>query len=251
MRALPWIPIEQGARWTYALERNQTRSLNGVIGQSVRLRGELHEEITRPLEKFGAGAYELRETVRGRIEGAPGQHLEVKRSVVSQSGAGYSVMAEEVSNELLSWHGLARFRPPLEQLPPRIEPGVTWHVGLAHYNGMFVDIYGEILSIEPLDTPAGRFERCLKVRYRAKVWGEVVVYDTTVPIEEGEYVSTEWFAEGVGRVHSDERTLATLRLATGASLILDQRMLYSLKSSSHSPAPPEAVVLPAAARATE
>jgi hypothetical protein len=246
--AVSWIPIEPGNRWTYQLERQQTRSLNGVVGRIDRLRGELHEEITGPVAKFGEGAFELRETVRGRVEGAAGQHVEVKRSVVAQSGPGYAVMAEEVANDLLSLRGLARFLPPLEQLPPRIQPGVAWHVGLAHYDGMFVDIHGEILGVEPLETPAGRFEGCLKVRYRARVWGEIRVFGTTAPIERGSYISTEWFALGVGRVRADEATVARLRLAGGASLDLDQRMLYSLKSTTFPASPPASPANPEPAR---
>jgi hypothetical protein len=236
-----WIPIRPGYRWTYALERHQKRSLNGVLGQEQRLTGELEEEITRPVDRFGDGAFELRETVRGRVEGEAGQHVEVKRSVVTQSGEGYAVLAEEIRNELLGARGVARFEPALEQLPSRIAPGVTWRVGLAQYDGVFVDIQGTILGHEPLETPAGRYERCLKVRYRARVWGEVEVYGVKVPIAEGRFESTEWFAEGVGRVRSDEHTKATLLLATGAELDLEQRMDYSLTSiadTAEAPASP-------------
>jgi hypothetical protein len=81
--------------------------------------------------------------------------------------------------------------------------------------GMRFDLRGEVLGFEDVRTPAGDFRRCLKLRFRGRVEGQLQVGGGSVPVEDASFESVEWYAPGVGLVRERASIALSLRMPDG------------------------------------
>jgi len=100
-------------------------------------------------------------------------------------------------------------------LPPAPKPGQRWDVGSFGMAGMKFDLRGEVLGFEDVRTPAGDFRRCLKLRFRGRVSGQLDVGGGSVPVENASFESVEWYAPGIGLVRERNSIALSLRMPDG------------------------------------
>ena len=92
------------------------------------------------------------------------------------------------------------FHPPLQWLPFPATVGAKWTVGDYEDHGNRVHITGEILGMDDVAAPAGKFSQCLKVRYLKQTKGTIVIQNRKTPASLDLEEMIWWFAPGVGPV---------------------------------------------------
>lgn len=202
-----WMPLQEGNRWSYRVNKQRVYTIPDVGSQTMRVEGANDQEVTRPLPGF-AGARRAFEVVHHMrdVDAATGVANEGNQTLVLSTSSG----------PLLMHTGTLDDRPirilrPVTMLPAGAAPGATWDAGKFEMGGLVFSMQGEALGYEDVTAPAGRFRRCLKVRYIGEVGGEIVMQGVAVAVRGASYQALEWFASGVGSVR--EESLLKMDLA--------------------------------------
>lgn len=193
-----YFPVTQGMQWTYAVNTDMP---DGVSQSTLSIQGIGRADVFNA--KGESQNAQVRRTSHGTdyyiVTKPEGVYRVAKRLVVETQGqtdrtprlvlptgknlrVGYSWTQESTPLAV-------RWMPPFSEMNASIKP---------------FDMVYTIESLdETLDTPAGRFEKCVKVEGQ----GRMTIYaDPRAGYEEVFITHTEWYAPGVGlvKVERDE-----------------------------------------------
>jgi len=206
-----WIPLQEGNRWSYRLSKDSVIRLPGGASQATRSAGSADEEVTRalgPLAGAGTG-YELVHRTREKDDATGAEQQRTDTTVVSAGTGGVLLHSGESEGMPME------IKRPVTLLPRSPQPGQRWDVGAFVMAGMEFDLRGEVLGFEDVRTPAGDFLRCLKLRFRGRVGGQLDVGGGSVPVEDASFESIEWYAPGIGLVRERANIGLSLRMPDG------------------------------------
>jgi hypothetical protein len=206
-----WIPLQEGNRWSYRLSKDSVIRLPGGASQATRSAGSAEEEVTHALGPLaGAGAsYELVHRTREKDDATGAEQQRTDTTVVSADMGSVLMHSGESQGTPME------IKRPVTLLPRSPQPGQRWDVGSFVMAGMEFDLRGEVLGFEDVRTPAGDFRRCLKLRFRGRVGGQLDVGGGSVPVEDASFESIEWYAPGVGLVRERANIGLSLRMPDG------------------------------------
>jgi hypothetical protein len=136
---------------------------------------------------------------------------------------------------------LVHYEVPLPVLEAAAEPGQRWSVGVRSQQDLHTDLDGEVLGVQDVQTPRGRFEGCLVIRLTGQISGVVEAYGRRMEVPTGDFSLTQWYAPGVGLVLAKQEISQTLVLEDGKSMEYSERAQFALRStelaSAAAPAP--------------
>ncbi len=205
--AQSWVPVAVGNAWSYRISQTAEYALGGEAVSRESKSGRYSREIVKS----------------GRHSQVP-VPVYVFEDVRKWKGAGeddrMSSLGAERGGAFLEYamdlgEGLAMHDSPLVYVPASVKGGLEWKVGTVQLSGLTVEMRGEILGLQTAKTPAGPFERCLKVRYTGGVSGLVELEDGRLPVRGGQLDVLHWFAPGVGLVMAEETLRLDLLTAQG------------------------------------
>jgi hypothetical protein len=226
-----WLPLEVGRTWTYDYRRERSESSAGSAPENESFRGTLHDRVKGPAAEFGPSTVEVISSLRGRTAGGGSLPLETRRAFLEPRPSGYRIHALDAVDPIVGVHRLTRYDPPLEQLRVGSGTDSQWVVGTVDLGGLKTRLEAHVVGIEDVDTPSGRYEGCLVVRYEAELEGSFEVYGGSIDVTDGKVVVTEWFSRGVGLVRSNEDVEQSLRLPDGSIKKIREQTRYSLLAS--------------------
>jgi hypothetical protein len=110
-----------------------------------------------------------------------------------------------------------QIRRPVTLFPAEPRPGLEYDAGRLLTRGIEVDMRGEVVGLEDVTTPAGRFRRCLVLRLTGAITGAVEPGSgVRVVIESGTVDTREWYCDGVGLVKTRIQMESQMRLPDGS-----------------------------------
>jgi hypothetical protein len=246
------MPAEVGRRWSYVYVRERTRTTDAAPPTSEQLHGILTEEITGPAPEFGADAVELVSTLEAQAGEQTSASSEKHRTILAIRSRILQEMAREGLDPVSGLTQLEHFSPPIDRIRYDAPAGTKWRMGAWKTEGLNAEYFGEILGVQDAKTPAGVFEKCLVVRYSAKLAGVVEVGGTRFEIRDGQVVSTEWYAPGIGRVLMKRELQESMILSNGSQMEFSESVQAALRdagrgegqSAEPAPASPPALTTP-------
>lgn len=202
-----WTPASVGNEWSYRISETTRYSIGGEAISRESKTGRYLREITEtshhanvPVPVF------VFEEVRAWKGAAASNRTSSLGALRSGAFLEYAMDAGE---------GLTLHESPLIYVPAGVKGGMSWEVGTLELQGLKVELQGEILGLQTARTPAGPFERCLKIRYTGAVSGLVELENGRLPVRKGQLDMTHWFAPGVGLVMAEETIRMDLLTAQG------------------------------------
>jgi hypothetical protein len=146
-------------------------------------------------------------TTDERFNGKQGRILRITTAVLGTSSANTSTFFLQVDEEGIKLHrinaalgdvfggALVEFSPPATFFPPTLQLGETWETRgeteVSLVGAVTVSSVNEVIAIEDVDTPAGTFENCLKIRVRTK---------TVAALGASRSTTYQWLAPNLGPV---------------------------------------------------
>jgi len=205
--AQTWMPAAVGNEWRYRITETAEYAIGGQAVSQESKSGSYLREITKqdlhanvPVPVF------VFEEVRKWKGGSEDGHTS---SLGALSRGAFLEFAMDTGE------GLTLHENPLVYVPASVKGGMSWEVGTLELNGLTVKMQGEILGLQTARTPAGAFERCLKVRYTGALGGMIELEDGRLPVRDGQLDMLHWFAPGVGLVMAEESIRMDLLTAQG------------------------------------
>ncbi|MCP5070055.1 MAG: hypothetical protein GY946_26090 [bacterium] len=202
-----WMPASVGDEWAYRISETSIYTIGGQQVSRLSKSGRYSKEIARqdhlanePVPIF------VFEDVRKWTDGSDDSRT---TSLGAMRGGAFLEFGMDAGD------GLTMHENPLVYVPASVKGGMTWEVGTLELNGLTVQMQGEILGLQAAKTPAGPFERCLKVRYTGEVSGMIELDDGRLPVRTGQLDMTHWFAPGIGLVMAEESLSMDLLTAEG------------------------------------
>ncbi len=194
----PWRPVEEGEERLYSLIVDYKETIGREDDDPTvrRFTGTRHHQIFSGPKDMAEGVVEERVTTRAATDGHDLPLSDLERYFVRPSKTAYEMVSFK-----RSWFGLTKtikYDKPAAMLPEKIRKGVTWDIGSVRQNGITMTMSGEILGHQDAKTSAGRFKRCLVVKYTTIMTGKYdLVRKANVKIKSER---TVWLARGVGPV---------------------------------------------------
>lgn len=228
-----WMPLEASNRWSYKTQSERVlRMPQGSV--PTQLTGRHVTEVTRRLGG-SSDAFEI--VQRGERRDAAG---------AAESGV-ETLLVSRVDGRLVLAGGDAdsipvRILRPVTLFPAQAGPGVRWDAGRLVSQGLDFDLQGEVLGLEDVTTPAGRFARCLKIRFTGKIGGGLDVEGLSLTVDGGTTETLEWYAADVGMVKQVTRFQIPVRLPDGQLAEVretTERLLDDYRVGGGLPASPE------------
>lgn len=202
-----WMPAAVGNEWKYRITETAEYVIGGQAISQESKSGRYVREITRqsrhakvPVPVFVFE--EVRKWKGGDEDGRTTSLGAVRRGAFLEFA-------------MDTGEGLTLHQNPLVYVPASVKGGMSWKVGSLELNGLMVEMQGEILGLQTARTPAGAFERCLKVRYTGSLSGMIELEDGRLPVRDGDMAMTHWFAPRVGLVMAEETVRMDLLTAQG------------------------------------
>lgn len=205
-----YFPTEKGTRWTYTLSyelpgsKRQTQLSLSAVGEKPVYLPESRKEFY-PVRQSGQGTdYYIDER-------ADGYYRVAKRLVVElkpKPDAKPLLILPKGKNLRLgyTWSAVGnpytvQWQPPFTEMNASIKP---------------FDLLYEIAGLnDTVETPAGKFEKCIKV----EAFGRMTVYaDPRTGYKEVDVVHREWYAPGVGLVKLEREEPVELNVIQGGKL---------------------------------
>lgn len=203
-------PYAVGNKWEYNStlftimsvgEWERSRSGNFELGgtETVEVDSE-HER--RP---NGDVVYLLRVTQRlddGKADTKDEESITETLDLIARDGS-YTLASRNPDEYGGKWR---KYDPPLNDWPADPAVGKAWKVGTIDEDNIRYTDHARIAGMETVDTPAGRFEDCLKmVITHTNMTGTLPLPDGgRYPIRSGKGIMTCWLAKGVGLVKMDD-----------------------------------------------
>lgn len=194
-----WLPAEPGTRSLFRSSLKRTLYAGPHLAKKFQYQGDRSEELLPAPKGYGAARSELR--VTDRLMGARGvaDISETQRHFLVPSPSRYRVVASEMA--VRGKRVVVKQPPDATPILKGAKPGVRWPAGVEVIDGLAFEREGELMGVQALDTPAGRFERCLVVRYTGSLMKPgLSPLGDGVRVKSGSVETTEWIAQGVGRV---------------------------------------------------
>ncbi len=193
----PFLPAKPGTR---ALFR---RSLKRTLYAGPHLSAKFHYQGDRIEEVFaaskGKATAEIRVTDRLMGERGLADISDTQRHYVVPGTTRYEPIASEMA--VRGKRVVVRQPEGTTPIMKGAKPGKPWPAGVEVIDGLAFEREGEVMGVQALDTPAGRFEQVLVVRYTGKLMKPgLSPLGDGVRVKGGRVVTTEWIARGVGRV---------------------------------------------------
>jgi len=202
-----WVPIHIGNEWGYRISQTaeyavggQTVSRESKTGRYLReiVKTGNHDDVPVPVFVF--------EDVRKWNGSGEDDRM---TSLGAERGGAFLEYAMDAGD------GLVMHGSPLVYVPASVKGGMSWDVGSLQLSGLTIEMRGEILGLQTARTPAGPFERCLKIHYSGPVTGMIELEDGRLPVRRGQMEVTHWLAPGVGLVMAEETLSLDLLTAQG------------------------------------
>jgi len=240
----PWQPLQVGASWEYDQKVQRITQMEGQPERNNIYPGSLHVTVDQLDGKYrGRGPavdVESRETEEGHLGAEVSFHIV---TVFAQDNSGLYTHATwnaplRKDSRVLEYH------PPLQWLPFPAQVGAKWTVGEYEDIGNHIGITGEILGIEDLETPAGAFAGCLKVRYIQVTKGTILVQRRRMPLKSDVEEHIWWYAPGVGPVKQVNTVTREFETPLGKQVSTVFTTTRVLKSHQEQAAPPPAAAAP-------
>lgn len=191
-----WFPVKEGYRWEFAVTKRQRVVLPG--------RPEHEQSVSEKVVDHIAATSPMIEVVSTReVASAQGTRTGTLRSRITVDAEGIRVHAQTLDLGTDDPPQTSTQEAPLLLAPARVRPGDRWAMGTMRIGGLRLELRGEALGFETVTTPAGTFERCLKIANRGTSSGTMTVRGQAVEIEEGTIAETIWLAPGIGEVQQD------------------------------------------------
>lgn len=225
-----WLPIDVGRHWTYDYVRQSVRT-NAGRSKTEQLQGQLTEKIHRIATEFPGGVVELESTLELRRDESAPASIERRRHFLQNRGRHHWEVARATFDSTASRFRHEVFDPPLERTSPPGSGDSTWSIGVWDTEAGRAEFFGEVLGLQDTGVPAGRFERCLVVKYSADLPGDA----DTPP---GRMEVREWYAAGVGRVRVRAVRLHKVTASNGRTVELLERDSYDLRETQVDTQPP-------------
>ena len=146
-------------------------------------------------------------TTDERFNGKQGRTLNITTAVLGTSTENTSTFSMQVDEEGIKLHRIVtvlgevfgeirvEFSPPATFFPPTLQLGETWEThGETRVNlvgPVTVSSVNEVIAIENIDTPAGTFENCLKIRVSTKTTAALGITRST---------TYQWLAPNLGPI---------------------------------------------------
>jgi hypothetical protein len=230
------MPTEIGRRWSYVYLRERTRTTDATPPTSEKLRGILTEVIAGPAPEFGAGVVELISILEVQTDEQANASIEKQRSFLVTRSKSLQEVAREALDPVSGLTQLEQFSPPIDRIRFGAPAGSKWRMGVWKTEGLDAEYFGEILGVQDAKTPAGVFEKCLVVRYSAKLAGVVEVGGTRFEIRDGHVMGTEWYAPGIGRVLMKRELEQSMVLSNGTEMAFSESVQAALQDAGASEA---------------
>ncbi|MCP5042815.1 MAG: hypothetical protein GY944_17460 [bacterium] len=224
----PWQPAEPGTRMLYRHSKKRTLYAGPHLAGKFVYRGDRSEEFLAAPSGMGGATVEIRTTDRLIGDSGVGDVHETQRHYVIPGATHYRSIASEMA--VRGKRVVVRQPEASELLVKGAEPGEPWPAGVEVIDGLAFEREGELMGVQGVDTPLGRFERCLVVRYTGKLMkpGLSPLGDGT-RVKAGTLVTTEWIARGVGRVQSKQEG----ELELGPVRDMPGRLTFEARSQLH------------------
>lgn len=205
-----YYPLQVGNTWSYTTTQRGKKIGGPETPESIRF-GTVEQQVTgfSPRSSEELEIFEVTQKVE--FPGVNGEPAQVGKSVLRLS----STPAAITLHGILSDEGpSASFAEPVTFLsdPPSAEP-VTSGDGSVRTS---LTIKSQV--VEPIEVPAGNFEKALK-RFSE---GEVAGSMAGMPISSGTMQETTWFVRGVGVVRQDRALGYTLQSPQGVELRVEE-----------------------------
>ena len=206
-----WFPVKDGSHWEFEIAKVQHLVVPG--------RPEMEQKSTEKVVDRVTADKHFFEMVSTRDATSDmGTRKQTLRSRLSVDGEGV-----RVHEQTLDYHDgdaaqTSEQKAPMVMLPARVRPGDRWTVGTMQMGGLLIELSGEVLGFETVTTPAGAFERCLKIAHRGTSSGKMTRRGRSVEVEGGTIEETIWFAPGVGEVKQQGQQSMKLKLPDGVVL---------------------------------
>jgi len=199
----PWLPSEPGTRALFRRTLARTLYAGPHLSARFHYRGDRIEEVFTAPSGFADARVEIRVTDRLVGERGLADISATQRHYVVPHPSHF----EPVASEMAVRGKRTRVRQPEGSAPlvQGAKPGEPWDAGVAVIDGLAFERRAEVLGVQDVETPAGRFEKCLVVRYTGRLMRPgLSPLGDGVRVKSGRVVTTEWIARGVGRVQVRE-----------------------------------------------
>lgn len=226
-----WIPTRPGTRSTYAYVQERARTLEGQPAEIERVKGTRIDEIAVHDPTFGSNVVRVESNLRARSSAAKSEIVEANTRYYRVTGTRVELLAERIPDPMTANPRLTRYEVPLSILESKAEPGQRWQVGVRSERDLHTNLEGEVLGVQAVDTPAGRFEQCLVIRLTGEISGVVEAYGTRMEVPDGDITVTRWYAPGHGLVLAKEERNQTLVLEDGSTMDYSERTQFALRST--------------------
>jgi tetratricopeptide (TPR) repeat protein len=233
--ATDWLPLRDGARWVYGI----TSSSETWIGDAAPQREESRSIRVDGIELLDPAAQKYKWGVYREI-GEDG-------SLLTDANVYASLLLVPQGGDLLEvgryWDGGTAYIPEPEET--FAQPLVRLRAGAAGppwpYErediGYREKLSADVLGFETVETPAGRFEGCLVVRFSGKGSGAGSAGGEHAQFQPSEVGWTEWYAAGVGKVKKHELHDLRGRTSKGRPVRIRRETTMLLREFWPSPPP--------------
>ncbi|MEZ4215683.1 MAG: hypothetical protein R3E88_04330 [Myxococcota bacterium] len=221
-----WMPVDVGLYKRFVHRQDRDYTTGGMSLGVDRMVGTREERVVAAGADAGDAAAEIR--ISTELRGDESQvSRETKRVFVSPTSSAYVVHGWDAVADGEQYR--LRYPRPAVVLDEKAAVGKRWHVSSESVGGLAGETWGEVVGLQDARTPAGRFEKCLVVRYTGTVTGEIEIPGAgRMQVTDGEVVVTEWHARGIGLVLSQERLRETLVGEGGVELVASMESETSL-----------------------
>lgn len=211
-QAPEFFPLKPGTVKRFQATVNQNTNVGGQSTMSLTLYFKNEEEVIGTAKVDDKPAVLVRTTRRDSIAGRPMTAAEYTYKTenyyqVRPQGvfllANFTLPADTVHKP-----DSTRYNPPLQVLKLATDSSANWKMGVMKMQGITVDLSAQIAGKEDVETPAGSFKNCLKVKSSSERVGGALegIPGLTMTVNGGDFASTSWYAPGVGLVKQDVST---------------------------------------------
>ncbi len=245
VQAQEYFPVNPGTRKHFQATINQTSGVGGQSTMSLTIYGRNTEEVIGQAKVYDKPAVLVRTTRRDSVVGQPMGETEYsykteKYYQIRPQGvfllANFNLPADTGRQKPDS----TRYEPSLQVLKLPADSGASWKVGTMKIQGILVELNAQVAGREDVEVPAGSYKNCLKVKSSSSSIGGSLqgASRLSMNVTGGDFVSTSWYAPGVGLVKQEVTSrfaLTSSNLPPGMSAELSFQQNLVLTKSETAP----------------